>query len=130
MTIHDLNHLLDATYRGSWKSRLYAKPLLRHRCQECGCHYHALRVYKSDAQRTPAHRAARISVIPGCVASCFRRKEKNKARSDVAGRFGITRPYLLFVGNCAPNKNVPLLLNPWLGCTAGETMRLSSSWRE
>ncbi len=28
MTIHDLNHLLDTTYRGSWKSRLYAKPLL------------------------------------------------------------------------------------------------------
>ncbi len=28
VTIHDLNHLLNTTYRRSWKSRLYAKPLL------------------------------------------------------------------------------------------------------
>src|ERR1700748_2716297 len=29
VTIHDLNHLLDATYSNTWKSQLYARPLLR-----------------------------------------------------------------------------------------------------
>jgi glycosyltransferase involved in cell wall biosynthesis len=111
VTIHDLNHLLDTTYRGSWKSSLYARPLLR------------LAATNADVIITPSEytkamlighlnvEPGRISVIPGCVASCFERKEKQEARSIVARKLGITRPYLLFVGNCAPNKNVPLLLD-------------------
>jgi glycosyltransferase involved in cell wall biosynthesis len=110
VTIHDLNHLLDETYRGTWKSRLYARPLLN------------IAVRKADVIVTPSEytktklnqhlgvEPSRISVIPCCVASCFQRREKKEARSHVAQKLGITRPYLLFVGNCAPNKNVPLLL--------------------
>jgi glycosyltransferase involved in cell wall biosynthesis len=110
VTIHDLNHLLDATYRGSWKSRLYARPLLE------------IAVRKADVIITPSEytksmlsehlhvEPSKISVIPCCVAAYFQRKEKTKARSYVARKLGITRPFLLFVGNCAPNKNVPLLL--------------------
>jgi glycosyltransferase involved in cell wall biosynthesis len=110
VTIHDLNHLLDTTYRGSWKSRLYAKPLL------------SLAAANADVIITPSEYTkamlsehlntehGKISVIPCCVASCFHRKEEKEARSHVARQLGISRPYLLFVGNCAPNKNVPLLL--------------------
>jgi glycosyltransferase involved in cell wall biosynthesis len=110
VTIHDLNHLLDATYRDTWKSRLYAKPLLK------------IAVRKADVIVTPSEytkaklsqhlgvEPSRITVIPCCVAPCFEQIEKKEARTRVAHKLGITRPYLLFVGNCAPNKNVPLLL--------------------
>jgi glycosyltransferase involved in cell wall biosynthesis len=110
VTIHDLNHLLDERYRGSWKSWLYARPLLN------------IAVRKADVIITPSEYTkarlsehlgadpARIIVIPCCVAACFQSQEKKQARLSVAEKLGITRPYLLFVGNCAPNKNVPLLL--------------------
>jgi glycosyltransferase involved in cell wall biosynthesis len=110
VTIHDLNHLLDATYRGSLKSRLYAKPFLSIAARNADVVITPSEYTKAMISEHLHTEPARISVIPGCVASCFRRMDKNKARLGVAGRFGITRPYLLFVGSCAPNKNVPLLL--------------------
>ncbi len=110
VTIHDLNHLLDATYRSSWKSRLYAKPLLNLAARNADVIITPSEYTKAKLCEHLHADPARISVIPGCVASCFHKKEKIQARSSVAGKLGITRPYLLFVGNCAPNKNVTVLL--------------------
>ena len=110
VTIHDLNHLLDTTYRGSWKSRLYAKPLLNIAARNADVIITPSEYTKAMLSEHLNAEPARISVIPGCVAPCFQKKEKKEARSNVARKLGITRPYLLFVGNCAPNKNVPLLL--------------------
>jgi glycosyltransferase involved in cell wall biosynthesis len=110
VTIHDLNHLLDATYRGSWKSRLYAKPLLSIAARNADVIITPSAYTKTMLSEHLDVEPSRISVIPGCVASCFQKQDKREARSFVARELGITRPYLLFVGNCAPNKNVPLLL--------------------
>jgi glycosyltransferase involved in cell wall biosynthesis len=110
VTIHDLNHLLDTTYRSSWKSRLYAKPLLSIAARSADVIITPSEYTKAMLSQHLHIDSARVSVIPGCVAACFQNKEKTAARSTVARKLGITRPYLLFVGNCAPNKNVGLLL--------------------
>jgi glycosyltransferase involved in cell wall biosynthesis len=110
VTIHDLNHLLNTTYRRSWKSRLYAKPLLSFAAANADVIVTPSEYTKAMVSEHLNADAGKILVIPGCVASCFQRKEKKEARSRVAQQLGISRPYLLFVGNCAPNKNVPLLL--------------------
>jgi len=110
VTIHDLNHLLDTTYRGSWKSYLYARPLLRAAATNADVIITPSEYTKAMLSEHLNVEPGRISVTPGCVASCFQRKEKQEARTSVAQKLGIMRPYLLFVGNCAPNKNVPLLL--------------------
>jgi glycosyltransferase involved in cell wall biosynthesis len=110
VTIHDLNHLLDTTYRSSWKSRLYAKPFLNLAARNADVIITPSEYTKAMLSEHLHADPARISVIPGCVAACFHNKEKIQARSSVASKLGITRPYLLFVGNCAPNKNVSLLL--------------------
>jgi glycosyltransferase involved in cell wall biosynthesis len=110
VTIHDLNHLLDTTYRGSWKSRLYARPLLSMAARNADVIITPSEYTKAMLSEHLDADPGRISVIPGCVASCFQSRDKKEARSLVARKFGITRPYLLFVGNCAPNKNVSLLL--------------------
>ena len=34
VTIHDLNHLLDQGYRNTWRSSLYARPMLRRAVQQ------------------------------------------------------------------------------------------------
>jgi glycosyltransferase involved in cell wall biosynthesis len=110
VTIHDLNHLLDTTYRGSWKSRFYAKPLLSFAAANADVIITPSEYTKAMLSEHLNVGPGKISVIPGCVASCFHRKDKKEARSRVAQKLGIGRPYLLFVGNCAPNKNVSLLL--------------------
>jgi glycosyltransferase involved in cell wall biosynthesis len=110
VTIHDLNHLLDATYRGTWKSRLYARPLLMAAARHADVIITPSEYTKAKLCEHLGADAAKITVVPCCVAPCFHPKERTEARRGVEQRLGITRPYLLFVGNCAPNKNVPLLL--------------------
>ena len=110
VTIHDLNHLLDATYRSTWKSRLYARPLLHRAVRAADVIVTPSEYTKTKLNERLGVELSRVLVIPGCVASCFQRKDKKVTRFSVAQNLGVARPYLLFVGNCAPNKNVPLLL--------------------
>jgi len=113
-TIHDLNHLLDSSYRTSWKAQLYAKPVLK------------LAVEKADVIVTPSSYTKRmiqehlyvepdrITVIPCPVSEIFRVYDKSESRIAVAKNHGIVQPFILFVGNLAPNKNIPTLLNAFL----------------
>ncbi|MGC2400217.1 MAG: glycosyltransferase family 1 protein [Acidobacteriaceae bacterium] len=110
VTIHDLNHLLDKGYRNTWRSRLYARPLLRKAVEKADVivtpsGYTMLRL-QQEFRVDPS----RIRVIPCCVAPCFTRTEKPAARARIARNQAISRPYILFVGSCAPNKNLHLLL--------------------
>ena len=110
VTIHDLNHLLDATYRSTLKSRLYARPLLKTAVRQADVIVTPSLYTKAKLTEHLRVDPWRIRVVPCCVAPCFQQRDKKYARAHVAQRIGILRPYLLFVGNCAPNKNVPLLL--------------------
>ena len=78
VTIHDLNHLLDATYRSSWKSRLYAKPLLNLAARNADVIITPSEYTKAKLCEHLHADPARISVIPGCVASCFHKKKKSR----------------------------------------------------
>lgn len=111
VTIHDLNHLLDATYRNSWRSRLYAKPLLKIAVKTAN-----VIVVPSNYTKTMLNRyldvsSDRITVIPCPVSQEFYPKDKIQSRSNIERDYGIKQPYLLFVGSMVPNKNVPLLLS-------------------
>jgi glycosyltransferase involved in cell wall biosynthesis len=111
VTIHDLNHLLTTGYRGTWRSRLYARPMLRRAAE------------RADVVITPSWYTmlqlmdefgvdrSRIRVIPLCVATCFVQGDKVTSRARVMLRTSVSRPFVLFVGSGAPNKNLPLLLN-------------------
>jgi glycosyltransferase involved in cell wall biosynthesis len=111
VTIHDLTHLIDATYRGNWKSRLYAKPLVTLAVKRADCivtpSEYTRRMLHQHLQVSPE----RVTVIPGAISETFQPQNKAMARSQVAREHGITRPYLLYVGSLRPSKNVPLLLD-------------------
>jgi glycosyltransferase involved in cell wall biosynthesis len=53
---------------------------------------------------------SKIAVIPEGVNSCFQPIERTAAREQVRDRFGVERPYILFVGTIEPRKNLPTLL--------------------
>jgi glycosyltransferase involved in cell wall biosynthesis len=52
----------------------------------------------------------KIAVIPEGVGSCFRPIDRPVALEQVRDRFGIERPFILFVGTIEPRKNLPTLL--------------------
>jgi glycosyltransferase involved in cell wall biosynthesis len=70
---------------------------------------------RNDAVRHLGLHPARIEVIYNGVAASYFEAAPNPA---LAGRYGIDRPYVLFVGALEPRKNVDRLLDAWLALRA------------
>lgn len=49
---------------------------------------------------------ARLYVIPDGIAGVFRRLPEQQVREYLAARFGLIKPYILFVGSQTPRKNL------------------------
>src|ERR1700761_7207108 len=84
VTIHDLNHLLDKAYKNTWRSRLYARPLLRTAVQKADVMVTPSEYTKSRVCEELGADCRRIRVIPGSVASCFIESDKTEARATIA----------------------------------------------
>jgi glycosyltransferase involved in cell wall biosynthesis len=110
VTIHDLNHLLDQGYRNTWRSSLYARPMLQRAVKQADVIVTPSRYTMHRLHEELGVDHARVQVIPCCVAPCFVKREKKAARASVAQNPGISGPFILFVGSGAPNKNLQLLL--------------------
>ena len=113
VTIHDLTHVLDRTYRNSWKARLYAAPMLAAGARRAA---HVFTVSEYSKARIVEHlgiEASKISVVYNGVDRAFFEGETEQSRKAVAERFGIASPYLLYVGNLKPHKNVDTLLEAY-----------------
>jgi glycosyltransferase involved in cell wall biosynthesis len=110
VTIHDLNHLVDPGYRNTWRSHLYARPMLRRAISQAEIIVVPSRYTADRLDEVFSVEPSRVRVIPGCVAPCFQPRKKEAARARVLQNPGISRPFLLFVGSSAPNKNLKLLL--------------------
>jgi glycosyltransferase involved in cell wall biosynthesis len=111
VTIHDLNHLLDANLGRSLKSQLYARPMLQRVAKHAD---HIFTVSEYSKGRIIEH----LGADPGKVTVTYSSvpphiypepREESRARTDQA--FGFSGNYLLFVGNLKPHKNVAGLLN-------------------
>lgn len=80
---------------------------------------------RADAVRMLRLDERRIEVIYPGVAAGFSRARRAGAET-LARRYGIERPYALFVGTIEPRKNVDLLLDAWaqLGAATREEFEL------
>ncbi len=110
VTIHDLVHLLEPTIARTLPSRLYARPLLHFAARRAsriitGSEYSRDRIV--EVLRVPRDK---ISVIPYGVHPRFRAENREAAREAVRAALALASPYLLFVGNLKPHKNVERLL--------------------
>jgi glycosyltransferase involved in cell wall biosynthesis len=111
VTIPDLTHLLYSPYRNRWKARGYALPMLHlaaHRADQI------ITVSEYSKRRIAEHlRVApqKITTIYNGVAAEFAPLNAERAQAVVHAAFSLSSPYLLFVGNLKPHKNVGCMLD-------------------
>jgi glycosyltransferase involved in cell wall biosynthesis len=110
VTIHDLTHLLDERYRSSLKVRLYARPLTTLIARRAD-HFFAVTEYtKNRMVEHLAVPADRITVAYNAAAPEFRPLDRQASSGIVRRTFSLDGPYILYVGNLKPHKNVACLL--------------------
>jgi glycosyltransferase involved in cell wall biosynthesis len=110
VTIHDLTHVLDQRYSRTLRGRVYALPMLRAAARKAVhivtvSHYTKLQIIErlgaSDAKVTVAHNG---------VGAQFRPINREQARATIRAAYNVTRPFVLYLGNLKPHKNVAGLL--------------------
>ncbi|HEX3470639.1 MAG TPA: glycosyltransferase family 1 protein [Silvibacterium sp.] len=110
VTIHDLTHLLFPEYGKKLRAHLYAEPMLRIACAKASriivpSHYtREMLVRRLDVD------PKKISVIACAVSDAFRPQAKMDAEEKVRVCYGLSAPYIIFVGSPAPHKNLVTLL--------------------
>lgn len=110
VTIHDLNHILDRSFRRTIKSMLYAQPMLRLVARRAD---HIFTVSEYSKRQIMEHLgvdAGHISVAYNGIGAHIFHEDRDAARANVNRDFGVSGPYILFVGNLKSNKNVLGLL--------------------
>jgi glycosyltransferase involved in cell wall biosynthesis len=110
VTIHDLNHLLDPQYRNSWKSWLYARPMLFAAAHRADHIFTVSQYSKATIVEHLRIRPEKITVTGCSVAPIFRPHTAEEIHSRLRGYLEDVSSYLLFVGDFRPNKNLPTLL--------------------
>lgn len=116
VTIPDVTPLLDRSYHGSRKSRLFSACALRMIARRADhiitvSEYSRTRIV--EMLRIPAEK---ISTAYNGVREEFRPMDPQLARAICADRIAILEPFLLYVGNRRPHKNVGALLRAYKRC--------------
>jgi glycosyltransferase involved in cell wall biosynthesis len=73
---------------------------------------------RADAVRVLGLEPEKIAVIYPGIAPAFFVADSNSGR-EVARRYGLAKPYVLYVGTVEPRKNLPALVDAWEQLPAG-----------
>jgi glycosyltransferase involved in cell wall biosynthesis len=110
VSILDLTHILDETFRRTLKSRLYARPMLQMVSRRAD-HIFTLSEY---SKRTIVEHLNvpewRVTVTYCGVGPQFAPEDRGVAAERLRAAFAVSSPYILYIGNLKPHKNVPSLL--------------------
>ncbi len=113
VTIHDIIHVLYPQFLPSRAALLYARVMIRRALKRADriitVSYNSKRDLVDYFGITPAS----IEVVYNGVASDFRADIPRAERERVAGKYGLPRPYLLFLGGEKPHKNVRNVLRAY-----------------
>ncbi len=110
VTIHDLIHLrfpAQLPSRGAW---FYAQVMLRWATRAARRVITVSEATRRDLTARLGVPAEKIRVIPHGASRLFRTAVDEEATARTLAALGVIRPYLLFVGNPKPHKNLPFLL--------------------
>lgn len=124
ITLHDIIHLSHASYRRSYKSRLYARPMLKwitRKARHIITVSEYSRVQIIERLRVPPEK---VTAIHNGVNDDFVPLDRHIARKAAAETLGFTDPYVLYVGSLKKYKNVSALLKAFAHCAANKTHRL------
>jgi len=108
VTVHDLIHLVDPEYRGP--RRLYARFMIGHATRAAARVLTVSHASERDLLRRFPRAAGKVAVVPNGVEEIFHPRPRGETTAWVGAEYGVRGPYLLFVGNPKPHKNLGLLL--------------------
>jgi glycosyltransferase involved in cell wall biosynthesis len=113
VSILDLIHITDPSYRQSFKSWIYARPMLNLAARRAD-HIVTISEYsKAQIVERLGVPASKVTTIYCGVNGHFRCADRKEAYVAVSKALGIQEPYLLYVGNLKPHKNVSTLLRAY-----------------
>jgi glycosyltransferase involved in cell wall biosynthesis len=110
VSIMDVIHLSSSAYRHNLSTFFYARPMLNAVARKAdhivtvSCHS------KNEIMQALGIPESKITVIPCGVSEEFGAHSPFVKSRDAAKILGIQRPFLLYVGNLKPHKNVATLL--------------------
>jgi glycosyltransferase involved in cell wall biosynthesis len=110
ITIHDLTHILDARYRDTLKSRVYARPMLRLVARKADHIFADSEYSKRQILEHLEVQAEKVTVSYLGVGSQFFPQPRDRATQTVRRECGVARPFVVYVGNLKSHKNVDGLL--------------------
>src|ERR1039457_1515638 len=111
VTIHDLNHILDRSFRRTVKSWVYAQPMLRWAALRADHIFTGSQYSKRQIMEHLGAADQKITVAYHGVSAHLFPEPREQSRLEINRDFAFDGPYVLFVGNLKPNKNVAGLLN-------------------
>lgn len=110
VSILDLVHIMDPTFRRMPQSWLYARPMF-HAVARKATHIVTLSEFSKRNIVELLHVSPeKVTVVHCGVGPQYRVQEKSAAQEVAAVAAGIHGPYVLYVGNLKPHKNVGILL--------------------
>ena len=110
VSILDVIHLTDPSYRANLAVQLYAKPML-YLAAKKAAHIVTISEYSKSQIIEHLHvPPEKITTIRCGVNGNFRCLDREEAADSVFRALGIRPPYVLYVGNLKPHKNVSMLL--------------------
>jgi glycosyltransferase involved in cell wall biosynthesis len=113
VTIHDIIHLLYPEFLPNRMALLYARRMI-HRSLTRGDRIIAVsQNTRADLMQQFAVDGRKIEVIYNGVEDVFRRRLPDEEVERSLRSLGITRPYLLFVGNPKPHKNLDTVVQAY-----------------
>ena len=109
VSILDLIHISDPVYRRRLSSMAYARPML-HLAARKAKHIITISEFsKAQLIELLGTPASKISVIYCGANPEFRPLDRETARETISTEIGIRTPYILYLGNLKPHKNVSVL---------------------
>lgn len=110
VTIYDLNHITHPAIRNNLGAWVYFRPMF-HLVARKAVRIITLSLHiKAQIVERLHVPPAKVTVIPLGVDAQFRPLEPGQAAERVRAALGVSCPYLLYVGNLKPHKNVATLL--------------------
>ena len=109
VTIHDVTHL---RFPRTPLHRLYARWMIGWAARRGARIITVSETTARDLREMLSMPEDKLRVIPNGVAARFQPLSSDQVAAALAA-LGVERPYVLFVGNCLPHKNVDTLVRAW-----------------
>jgi glycosyltransferase involved in cell wall biosynthesis len=111
VTIHDLIHLTDPNFKRTLAARCYAWPMLNLVARKADCIISTSEFTKQQIVEHLAIPPAKVTVAHLGVNDHFCPHDRRQAILRASSLLGLRRPFVLFVGNLKPHKNVKTLIH-------------------